>query len=318
MPSFTFVSTANAFVLRGAMPVFVDIRPDTLNLDERARRGGDHRRARARSSPSTTPASAATWTRSGDRRAPRPAASIEDAAHGAARDATTAARSGAIGDLGALSFHETKNVHLRRGRRAARQRRGARRARRDRPARRAPNRRQFFRGQVDKYTWVDVGSSYLPSEIDRGVPVRAARGAPTRSRARRLDLWSRTTRRFAELEASGLAAPADRPDGLRAQRPHVLPAAARHRRSATRSSRRSRERGVNAVFHYVPLHDSPAGRRYGRAPGDLHVTERESKALIRLPLWMGMEDSDIERVVSAVDAILAQRSARVHVATNQG
>ena len=173
MPSFTFVSTANAFVLRGAVPVFVDIRPDTLNLDESPDRGRDHAAHAGRSAWCTTPASAARWTRSCAIAERHGLFVVEDAAQGIL--STYKGRPlGSIGHLAALSFHETKNVICGEG--------GALLINDERFVERAEiirekgtNRSKFFRGQVDKYTWVDLGSSWLPGETERGVPRGPAR-----------------------------------------------------------------------------------------------------------------------------------------------
>jgi dTDP-4-amino-4,6-dideoxygalactose transaminase len=299
MPSFTFVTTANAFVLRGAVPVFVDIRPDTLNMDERLVEDAITERTRA-----IVPVHYAGVACEMDaivaiaRR--HDLLIIEDAAHGLL--STYRGRPlGSIGDMATFSFHETKNVICGEG--------GALILRDATLVERAEivhekgtNRRQFFRGEIDKYTWVDIGSSYLPSEIAAAFLFAQLEEADAIT-ARRVELWSLYHEAFGELEASG-----------RARRP-VVPEDCEHNAhlfyllvhgSGARDDLITAlaARDINAVFHYVPLHQSPAGRRYGRAHGDLDVTERESRALIRLPLWMGMRDSDVERVVSAVNQIL--------------
>ena len=313
MPSFTFVTTANAFVLRGAVPVFVDIRPDTLNIDERLVEDAITPRTRAiipvhyAGVACEMDAIVAISERHG-------LMVIEDAAHGML--STYHGRPlGSIGQMATFSFHETKNVICGEG--------GALILGNQALVKRAEivhekgtNRREFFRGQTDKYTWVDIGSSYLPSEIAAAFLFAQLEEADAIT-ARRVELWSQYYEAFADLEASGQVRRPFLPDGCE-HNAHLFYLLVHGTGTRDDLIAALAERGISAVFHYVPLHDSPAGRRYGRAHGDLHVTERESRALIRLPLWMGMEDSDIERVVSAVHAILAQRSARVHVATNQG
>ena len=313
MPSFTFVSTANAFVLRGATPVFVDIRPDTLNIDETQDRGGDHRRGRRRSCPSTTPASAARWTRSWrSPSAPRPAghrgrrarpARRLQAAGRSARSGTsrrcrsTRRRTSSAGEGGALLVNDERFVE-----------------RAEIIREKGTNRSQFFRGQVDKYTWVDVGSSYLPGEIVAAFLWAQLEEADAITERRPRDLGS-LPRAFEELEAGGLVAPADRPARLRPQRAHVLPAPAATSPPAAAFIERLKGDGINPVFHYVPLHSSPFGRvRRAGVRRALPDTDALSERLVRLPLWLGLEpDQDvvIEAVRAAARAVAAERLAGV-------
>jgi dTDP-4-amino-4,6-dideoxygalactose transaminase len=293
MPSFTFVSTANAFVLRGAMPVFVDIREDTLNLDERLIEAAISPRTRAicvvhyAGVACEMDAINAIAAKHG-------LAVIEDAAQGILstyRDRPL----GALGALGALSFHETKNIIAGEG--GALLVNDARYVERAEIIReKGTNRSQFFRGQVDKYTWVDVGSSYLPSEILAAFLAAQIEEAETITE-RRLAIWQRYHDAFADLEAAG-----------RLRRP-VAPAHCRHNAhmyylllrdldERTRFIHALKEAHIHPVFHYVPLHSAPAGLRFGRAIGDLPVTTRTSDCLVRLPLWL--PDMDQPRVVEAV------------------
>jgi dTDP-4-amino-4,6-dideoxygalactose transaminase len=294
MPSFTFVSTANAFVLRGATPVFVDIRADTLNLDETLVEAAVTERTRAivpvhyAGVGCEMDAILQVATR-------HDLLVIEDAAQGIL--ATYRDRPlGAIGQLAGLSFHETKNVISGEG--------GALLvndpslvARAEMILEKGTNRSQFFRGQVDKYTWVDHGSSYLPSEIIAAFLWAQLEQADEITR-RRLAIWDRYHAAFADLEAAG-----------HVRRP-VIPADVRHNGHlyylllpdlATRTAfiAKLRERGVQSVFHYVPLHSSPQGREVGRAVGNLAVTDEMSDRLVRLPLWLGLED-ELDRVIDAV------------------
>ena len=300
MPSFTFVSTANAFVLRGAVPVFVDIRADTLNMDESLIEAAITPRTKAicvvhyAGVSCEMDAILAIAARHG-------LAVVEDAAQGIM--STYKGRPlGAIGALGALSFHETKNVISGEG--------GALLVNVPALVERAEiirekgtNRSKFFRGQVDKYTWVDVGSSYLPSEILAAF--LAAQFAEADSiTARRLALWDRYHAWAAPLEERGML-----------RRP-IVPAHCTHNAHMYYLLLPSLERrtafidglkrgGIGAVFHYIPLHSSPAGMRYGRSAGDLPVTDSTSDRLVRLPLWAGLEEH-MGEVLAACDAALAE------------
>jgi dTDP-4-amino-4,6-dideoxygalactose transaminase len=300
MPSFTYVTTANAFVLRGGVPVFVDIRPDTLNLDERLVEDAVTDRTRA-----VVPVHYAGVACEMD--AIREVADrhgllvIEDAAHaltGRYRDRPL----GSIGDLGTISFHETKNLTCGEG--GALLVRDAERVERAEIVHeKGTDRSRFLRGQVDKYSWVDVGSSFSPSEISAAF-LWAQLEAAESVTERRLRLWQAYHAAFAGLEEEG-----------RVRRP-VVPAHCSHdghlyylllpggRDERDRLIEELERRGVNAVFHYVPLHSSAAGRRHGRAVGDLEVTRRTSDGLVRLPLWAGMTDDDLAHVVDAVHEAL--------------
>ena len=296
MPSFTFVSTANAFVLRGGVPVFVDIRPDTLNLDES--------RIEAAITPRTKAIVPVHYAGVGCEMNTIMAIAerhgllvIEDAAQGML--STYKDRPlGSIGHLAALSFHETKNVISGEG--------GALLLNDPCWVERAEiiwekgtNRSQFFRGQVDKYTWVDIGSSYLLSEINAAFLWAQLQEAESITR-QRLKTWERYHEVFAELENQG-----------RVRRP-VVPPECRHNahlyylllsdlECRTTLLEKLNASGVNAIFHYVPLHSSPAGRKYGRVHGDLSQTQNLSDRLIRLPLWVGMTMEEVRQVVRIVN-----------------
>lgn len=298
MPSFTFVSTANAFALRGAVPVFVDIRPDTLNIDENLIEAAITPRTRAICVVHYAGVGC-EMDAIGSIAARHGLAIVEDAAQGIL--ATYRDRPlGAIGAFGALSFHETKNIIAGEG--------GALLVNDPHFVERAEiirekgtNRAQFFRGQVDKYTWVDIGSSYLPSEILAAflaAQIEEAEAITTR----RLALWNHYHEALAPLEAAG-----------RLRRP-VVPAHCTHNAhmyyvlldgldARTRFIAALKSDDIHPVFHYVPLHSAPAGRNYGRTSGDLGVTERTSERLVRLPLWL--PDLDQARVIDAVKAFLA-------------
>ncbi|HVV97508.1 MAG TPA: dTDP-4-amino-4,6-dideoxygalactose transaminase [Rhodanobacteraceae bacterium] len=290
MPSFTFVSTANAFVLRGAVPVFVDIREDTLNLDERLIEAAITPRTRAICVVHYAGV-ACEMDEINAIAAKHGLAVIEDAAQGILstyRDRPL----GTLGALGALSFHETKNVIAGEG--------GALLVSDPRFAVRAEiirekgtNRSQFFRGQVDKYTWVDVGSSYLPSEILAAFLAAQIEEAET-STERRLAIWQRYHEAFADLEAAGRLRRPIVPEHCR-HNAHMYYLLLRDLDERTRFIRALKEADIHPVFHYVPLHSAPAGLRFGRAVGDLPVTTHASDRLVRLPLWL--PDMDQPRVI---------------------
>ena len=299
MPSFTFVSTANAFALRGGVPVFVDVRPDTLNLDERAIEAAITPRTRA-IVPVHYAGVGCDMETIMDVAERHGLLVIEDAAHGLT--ATYRGRPlGGIGHLGAVSFHETKNVHCGEG--------GAllmNEARFVEPAEvvheKGTNRSRFMRGQVDRYTWTGLGSSYPPSEINAAFLWAQLREADWIT-AQRMQVWSAYHAGFAALEERELLRrPAVPERCLHNAHMYYLLLPDRERRD--RLIQRLEERGVNAVFHYVPLHSSEAGRRYGRAHGELGVTDDASGRLVRLPLWVGMSERDLAHVVESVGRAL--------------
>lgn len=298
MPSFTFVSTANAFALRGAVPVFVDIRPDTLNLDESLIEAAITPRTRAicvvhyagvACEMDTIMAIAA---RHG-------LAVVEDAAQ--AIFSTYRGRPlGAIGDLGCLSFHETKNIISGEG--------GALLMRDETYAERAEiirekgtNRSRFFRGQVDKYTWVDVGSSYLPGEITAAF-LAAQIDEGEQITARRMALWDRYHSWAAPYETEGLLRRPTIPAhcGHNAHMYYVLLPSLEARGQFIASMKES---GIGAVFHYIPLHSSPCGLEVGRTSGALAVTDAVSDRLVRLPLWIGLENHMNDVLAAAANAL---------------
>jgi dTDP-4-amino-4,6-dideoxygalactose transaminase len=296
MPSFTFVSTANAFALRGATPVFVDIRPDTLNLDET--------RIEAAITPRTRAIVPVHYAGVGCEmdvicRIAREHGLfvIEDAAQGVM--ASYKGRPlGSIGDASAVSFHETKNVIAGEG--------GALIVNRPEWLDRAEilwekgtNRTLFSRGKVDKYSWIDLGSSFLPSEINAAFLCAQLEHAEAITR-RRLEIWQAYHERLAPLESSsGILQRPIVPDTCTANAHmyYVLLARADLRPGLIAALN---DNGINAVTHYVPLHLAPAGRRFGRTSGPLDVTESVGGRLVRLPLFPTMTDDDVSVVTAAV------------------
>lgn len=304
MPSYTFVSTANAFVLRGGVPVFIDVRPDTLNLDETKIEAALTDRTRA-----IVPVHYAGVGCEMD--AIMAIASkhglmvIEDAAQGIM--ATYKGRPlGSIGELAALSFHETKNIIAGEG--------GAILVNQERMIERAEivrekgtNRSQFFRAEVDKYTWTDIGSSYLPGELVAAFLWAQMEEAEQITR-RRLGIWNTYHDAFWELERSGLVRRPTVPPHC-SHNAHMyyllLPSLA----ARTHFIAQMKQAGIHTVFHYVPLGDSPAGRRFSRSHGDLSVTASIGEQLVRLPVWLGVEehaDRIIEQVCLAAAAASRQ------------
>jgi dTDP-4-amino-4,6-dideoxygalactose transaminase len=298
LPSFTFVSTANAYVLRGAVPVFVDCRPDTLNLDERAVAAAITGRTRA---IVVVHYGGVACEMDAIIRLAREHGLpvIEDNAHGLG--ARYRGRPlGSLGALAAQSFHATKNVQCGEGG-ALVLNDDALRGRAEILREKGTDRSRFFRGQVDKYRWVDVGSSYLPSDV-LAAGLTAQLESFAEIQGRRHAVWDAYHDGLAEWAAEA---------GVR--RP-VVPAGCEHpahlyylllpdleRRQAM--LRHLGEHGVQATFHYQPLHDAPAGRRLGRtAPGGCPVTEDVADRLLRLPLYPGLSDAEVEHVVHAVRA----------------
>jgi dTDP-4-amino-4,6-dideoxygalactose transaminase len=295
MPSFTFVSTANAFVLRGGVPVFVDVRPDTLNLDERLVEEAITPRTRAIVPVHYAGVSCEMDTildiarRHGLR-------VVEDAAQGVMSRYKGRAL-GSIGDLGAYSFHETKNVISGEG--------GALLVNDPALALRAEiirekgtDRSRFFRGEVDKYTWQEVGSSFLPGEICAAF-LWAQLEAAQRITDARLALWDRYARLLAPLERAGVVRLPVVPEGC-THNAHMFYVLVDRRIDRAAVLDEFRRRQVAAVFHYVPLHSAPAGQRYTRVAGSLAVTEDISERLVRLPMWVGLTAEQQERVVDVL------------------
>lgn len=300
MPSFAFVSTANAFVLRGATPVFVDIDRATLTIDPALVEAA--RTARTKAIVALHYAGVACDMDELCAIAARNGVSIvEDAAQGIL--ASYRGRPlGGIGAIGALSFHETKNVISGEG--------GALLVNDPRYVERAEviwekgtNRKQFFAGQVDKYTWVDIGSSYLPSELTAAF-LQAQLEEAERLTAKRLAIWRSYHDAFADLEAAGdVRRPIVPKD--RGHNAHIYYLLARHAAARADLLAALNADGIGAVFHYVPLHSSRAGRRFGRTVGTLSVTEDASERLVRLPLWSDMTETQVNRVIEAVRRAVA-------------
>jgi dTDP-4-amino-4,6-dideoxygalactose transaminase len=299
MPSYTFVSTANAFVLRGAIPVFVDIREDTLNLDERLIEDAITPRTRAivpvhYAGVSCEMDSIVATARRHNLKV------VEDAAQGVMASYKGRAL-GAIGDLGSFSFHETKNITSGEGGSLLVNNPGlVERAEIIRE--KGTDRGRFFRGEVDKYTWQDVGSSFLPGEITAAYLLAQLEEA-RRITNERLEAWQRYHELLAPFEQQGLLRrPLIPPDCQHnGHMYYILVAPEIDRQQMLDELKQSK---IGAVFHYVPLHSSPAGMRFGRAHGELSLTTALSQRLIRLPMWLGLSEAQQQRGVDVLSVFL--------------
>jgi len=299
MPSYTFVSTANAFVLRGVVPVFVDIRPDTLNLDESKIEQAITDKTRAIvavhyagvACEMDTIMEIAKW---------RDLLVIEDAAQGIL-SSYKGRPLGAIGHIGTLSFHETKNIISGEG--GAVLLNGFLRSKRAEIIReKGTNRKAFFRGEVDKYSWVDIGSSYLPSDLIAAFLWAQMEEAEDITRFR-IEMWKTYNGELQTLEEQGLLRrPFIPQDCVHNAHMYYILLPSVEKRTALINHLKSK--GIHAVFHYTPLHDSVMGRKHGRPSGELAHTSDLSGRLLRLPLWLGMEAHQ-EEIIQAISSGLA-------------
>lgn len=303
MPSYTFVSTANAFALRGGVPVFVDIRPDTLNLDETLIEAAITARTRA-IVPVHYAGVGCEMDTINEIAKRHNLAVVEDAAQGLM--ACYKGRPlGGLGDLAALSFHESKNVISGEGG-ALLVNDGTFAERAEIIREKGTDRSRFFRGEIDKYTWRDLGSSYLPSEIIAAF-LFAQLQAAQQITVERMAAWQRYHDMLTTLEAKGWLRRPVVPDHCEhnAHLYYVLLAKPVDRAAVLA---RLKEAGVGATFHYVPLHTAPAGRKYCRSSGELAVTDDAAQRLVRLPLWPGLTDEQQVRCVDLlVDALSRPR-----------
>ena len=295
VPSFAFPSLPNAVALRGGVPVFVDIRADTLNLDERLVEDAITARTRVLAPIDYAGVGCEMESFSALARA-HGLVVIEDAAQGYGAF-YRGAPLGALADLACLSFHETKNVMCGEG--------GALLVNRREWVERAEiiqekgtDRSKFFRGEVDKYTWVDLGSSYLVSDIGAAFLWAQLEHAHEIT-AKRVAIWDVYHEALEDLENDGRLRRPVVPDHC-SHNAHMYYVLLEPGRDRGRFSERLSEAGVGAVSHYVPLHSSPAGLRYGRVHGSLEVTEDVSERLLRLPLWVGMTEGDAAYVAEGL------------------
>ena len=299
MPSFTFVSTANAVVLRGAVPVFIDIRADTLNMDEKL--------VEAAITPKTKAIFVVHYAGVGCDMDPIMEVAerhglmvVEDAAQGIL--ASYKGRPlGSIGHLACLSFHETKNIVSGEG--GALLINDASLIDRAHIIReKGTNRTAFFQGQVDKYTWVDIGSSYLPSEIIAAFLLGQLEQA-ARLRNERVEAWEIYRAGLAPLEASGLIRLASIPAECETNG-HIFFVIMPTSKMRIKLLEACKAADIGATFHYIPLHSAPAGRRHARAHGSMAVTDDLSARMARLPLWPGIGKEEVLRVVDMVARVV--------------
>jgi dTDP-4-amino-4,6-dideoxygalactose transaminase len=295
MPSFTFSSTANAFVLRGATPVFVDVLPSTLNIDPAAVAAAITPRTRV-IVPVHYAGVACDMTELSRISTAAKVPMIEDAAQ-ALGSSHRGRPLGSFGVAAALSFHETKNIIAGEG--------GAVLVNDPAWAERAEilwekgtNRAAFFRGQIDRYTWCDIGSSFLPSEIIAAFLWGQLERAETIT-TDRLAIWHRYHTAFAPLEQASLLRRPVVPEGCE-HNGHIYYLIYPDAASCDAALDGLRVSGIDAVRHYVPLHSAPAGLKFGRTSGSLDVTTELSMRLLRLPLWVGMSPAQIDQVITSV------------------
>ena len=295
LPSFTFSSTANAFVNYGAKLVFVDIRPDTMNIDETKIEAAITDRTKAIVVMHYAGVACEMDTIMAIARKHRLLV-IEDAAQ-AVMSSYKGKALGTIGDFGCYSFHETKNYSMGEG--------GAILINTPEYVERAEilrekgtDRARFFRGQVDKYTWVDLGDSFLPSELNAAY-LWAQLEMADEINEDRLSSWKSYYDAFADLKKKGLVTLPAVPEGC-VHNAHMFYLKCRDLEERTALIAFLKERDILAVFHYVPLHSAPAGLRFGRFSGEDVYTTRESDRLVRLPLYYGLTADDQAKVIRAV------------------
>lgn len=297
MPSYTFVSTADAFVLRGAKPIFVDIRPDTMNMDENLIEAAVTERTKA-----IVPVHYAGVSCEMDKimqiADKYNLYVIEDAAQGI-MSTYNGKPLGTIGDIGCYSFHETKNYSMGEG--------GAILLKDESMLEEAEiirekgtNRSKFFRGQIDKYTWVAAGSSYLPSELNAAY-LWAQLLKSREIYDSRMGVWNRYFEELSDLADEGYIELPHVPEQC-VHNAHMFYIKAKDLEERTKLISYLKENGVMAVFHYIPLHTAPAGQKYGIFIGEDRYTTKESERLLRLPLYYNMNSEDIDRVISLVHA----------------
>ena len=295
MPSYTFCSTADAFVLRGAVPVFVDIRPDTMNMDENLIEDAITDRTRAIAVMHYAGV-ACDMDRIMEIAGRHHLYVIEDAAQ-AVMSSYKGRPLGSIGDFGCFSFHETKNYSMGEG--------GALLIR-DRERledaeilrEKGTNRSKFYRGQIDKYTWVDYGSSYLPSELNAAY-LAAQLDVADQINAARLARWKQYYELLQPLAAEGRIDLPFVPQEC-THNAHMFYIKARDLEERTALISFLKERGIMAVFHYVPLHSAPAGKKYCRFHGEDRYTTKESERLVRLPMFFQLTEDQVTLIADTV------------------
>lgn len=300
MPSYTFVSTADAFVIRGAKAVFVDVRPDTMNIDEKLIENAITDKTRA-IVPVHYAGVACEMDTIMDIANRNNLAVVEDAAQGIMASYKGRAL-GSIGDFGCFSFHETKNYSMGEG--------GALLIRDEDYVEKAEiirekgtDRSKFFRGQVDKYRWVEYGSSYLPSELNAAYLWAQLEQAEAINN-NRLNSWNSYYEQLKELQDKGKIELPYIPEGCE-HNAHMFYIKAGNLAERTELIKTLKENDILSVFHYVPLHSAPAGIKYGRMAGEDKYTTKESERLLRLPMYYGLDEKDIEKITDVIKKFYA-------------
>lgn len=300
MPSYTFVSTADAFVLRGATAVFVDVRPDTMNIDETKIEAAITKKTKAIVPVHYAGVSCEMDTIM-DIAKRHNLVVIEDAAQGIL-STYKGKQLGTIGDFGCFSFHETKNYSMGEG--------GALLIKHEKDVEEAEiirekgtNRSKFFRGQIDKYTWVNYGSSYLPSDMNAAYLYAQLEMAQDIFDDR-MNSWNQYYESLKELEEKGCVNLPVIPEGC-THNAHMFYLKTKDLEERTALINFLKERDILAVFHYVPLHSAPAGLKYGRFHGEDVYTTKESDRLVRLPLYYGLKPEEVSYICEQVKAFYA-------------
>ena len=295
MPSYTFVSTADAFVLRGAKVVFVDIRPDTMNIDEQRIEAAITKKTKA-IVPVHYAGVACEMDTIMDIGMRYNLAVVEDAAQGV-MSSYKGKSLGTIGDFGCYSFHETKNYSMGEG--------GAILIKNYDLAEKAEiirekgtNRAKFFRGQIDKYTWIEAGSSYLPSELNAAY-LYAQLEMAQEIYDNRMNSWNHYYERLKPLADKSVIDVPFIPDDC-IHNAHMFYIKLCDIEQRTKFIDYMKENGIYCVFHYIPLHSAPAGRRFGRFSGEDVYTTRESERLVRLPMYYGLKSEDVDEICDRV------------------
>ncbi|MDA3733209.1 dTDP-4-amino-4,6-dideoxygalactose transaminase [Niameybacter massiliensis] len=295
MPSFTFVSTADAFVMRGAKIVFIDIRPDTMNINEELIEAAITNKTKA-IVPVHYAGVACNMDKIMEIAQKYNLFVIEDAAQGVMSTYKGQAL-GTIGHFGCYSFHETKNYSMGEG--------GALLIKDYKYIEKAEiirekgtDRSKFFRGQVDKYTWVDYGSSYLPSELNAAYLYAQLEEADKINEAR-LNIWNTYNKELKELEMSGMIQLPYIPEDC-VHNAHMYYIKLKDIKQRQEFIAYMKENDVQTVFHYIPLHSAPAGKKYGVFHGEDEYTTKESERLVRLPLYYGLQQEEVEHIVRMI------------------
>ena len=295
MPSYTFVSTADAFVLRGAKAVFVDIRPDTMNIDENLIENAitEHTKAIV---PVHYAGVSCEMDKITELALKYDLKIVEDAAQGIL-STYKGKMLGTIGDFGCYSFHETKNYSMGEG--------GALLIRDPNYIEKAEiirekgtNRSKFFRGQIDKYTWVDAGSSYLPSDLNAAY-LWAQLEQADKIFDNRMKTWNLYYELLTDLQKQGVISLPVVPENC-AHNAHMFYIKAKDLDERTHLIDFLKEQGILAVFHYIPLHTAPAGKKFGVFCGEDRYTTKESERLVRLPMYYGLEEEKVVYIANKI------------------